>query len=130
MSSREKVRAVRRTFGQTIRCIVGLSSTREVGLQHGRGSPYFCLNTLHNLRRCMALANISASGARNAARLGRLTCRVQVLLMLVCREGRCVLESLCATRQLRADCIAGSLRFTCEERHEDGSVKRPGYIVL
>lgn len=40
------------TFRQTVRRILCLSSTREVGLKHGRGSPYFRVNILHNLCRC------------------------------------------------------------------------------
>ena len=39
--------------------------------------------------------------------------------MVVWREGGCVLESLSATRKLRVDGVAGSLRFICEGPHEN-----------
>jgi hypothetical protein len=98
-----------RTFRQTIRRVLDLSSSRKVSFQHACGSPYFLLNILHNLRRCTS-PNISTR--RKCGTTGRLTRRVQVFLMLVCREGGCVLESLCATRPFRADGVAGNLRIT------------------
>ena len=105
------VRTVRvhRTLSQTIGHVLDLSSTREVSLQHACGGPYSLSNILHNLR-CCTTPNISTR--QKCDTIARLTSRVQVFLMLVCREGGCVLESLRAMRPFRADGVAGSLCFT------------------
>ncbi len=40
-----------RTLRQTIRCLLRLSSARQVRLQHGCSSPHSSLNILHDLFR-------------------------------------------------------------------------------